>query len=205
MNAPFPIVVVKTKTNKHATIYYVTRAKNKTPLELDLTDCILLERAIGPEEVQEIYVKQPYLSKKFTVSYEDDNEFFDYGKDIYRYADHSLGQITTTLYEKEKLILTYASNGGPLFHKEHGCERKRLHIPTGQGYDLCMGCNPVNHSEISAIKRAKLYGKYEELRGATAYLYGHWWSCKDCSDGMEEAGIKHLNLSRSWTKEFLEL
>lgn len=198
---------MKTKTIKHATIYYLTRLQNEAtkPVEVDLTDCILFERTTKNNQIHEIYIKHPYLSKKFTTTYDDDMKFFDYGKDVYAYADNTLGQITTTLYEKNDTIITYASNGGPLFHREHGCERVRLHIPTGQGYDLCMGCNPINHSELRAIERAKTYGKAKELHGANAYLYGHWWSCIDCSNGLEKAGIKHLHLSKSWTRAFLEI
>jgi deoxycytidylate deaminase len=197
---------IERKTNKGADILFITRSGD-TPLgKIDLTNYILFDRKEDKDKTKEIYIKQPYLSKKFTVSYieDKDNEFFQYGKELWSTADKSKGQFTVTLYEKNNSIVAFSVQDGYLFHLKNGCERVRRKIPTGQGYDLCDGCKQINHSEPSALRKAKKYKKYAQLKKANAYLYGHWWSCDYCSTEMEKAGIKHLFLSKEWTKAFLD-
>jgi deoxycytidylate deaminase len=65
-------------------------------------------------------------------------------------------------------------------------------MPTGEGYDLCEGCNSKFHSEPSAIRDA--LSKNKDTEGADLYLWGHWWCCKDCWDSMISAGIKNVYL-----------
>jgi deoxycytidylate deaminase len=88
-------------------------------------------------------------------------------------------------------VIGRGANGSD-YHKEHGCERVRQGIKTGEGYELCEGCHPKNHSERRAIEDARQNGK--DTKGATLYLWGHWWACKPCWDAMEEAGIKDVYL-----------
>jgi deoxycytidylate deaminase len=78
------------------------------------------------------------------------------------------------------------------YHELHGCERIRQGIPTGQGYELCEGCHPKNHSEPSAI--ADAVSRDEDTRGADLYLWGHWWFCESCWDAMIAAGIRNVYL-----------
>lgn len=73
-----------------------------------------------------------------------------------------------------------------------GCVRVKLNMPTGQGYELCEGCQPKNHSEASAIRDAKQNG-YDTKR-AELYLWGHWWCCEPCWKAMIDAGIKQVHL-----------
>lgn len=81
---------------------------------------------------------------------------------------------------------------GSKYHEEHGCERVRLGCKSGQGYELCEGCSPKNHSEAKAIAAAKALGN--NTLGATLYLWGHWWCCRDCWDAIITAGIARVVL-----------
>ena len=106
---------------------------------------------------------------------------------------HSLDDTmpTGTILVKDGKIIGRGANGSD-YHKTHGCERVRLNIPTGQGYELCEGCSPKNHSEPRAINDAKIH-KFD-TKGAEAYLWGHWWCCEPCWQSMVGAGITTVGL-----------
>jgi tRNA(Arg) A34 adenosine deaminase TadA len=86
-----------------------------------------------------------------------------------------------------------AGANGSAHHARNGCERERLGSASGQDYDLCEGCHPVNHAESKAVAAARTVG-ITDLRGYHLYLWGHWWCCKDCWSAMEEAGIGRVFL-----------
>lgn len=55
--------------------------------------------------------------------------------------------------------------------------------PTGEGYELCSGCDYPNHAEAKAPKE----------KGATLYLFGHTYVCEPCKkacEGMEIVVMK---------------
>lgn len=85
-----------------------------------------------------------------------------------------------------------AGANGSTYHDTHPCVRVQLGIPTGQGYELCEGCHPKNHSEPRAINSAKSNGA--DTEGADLYLWGHWWCCEPCWNAIAEAGIKDVYL-----------
>lgn len=65
-------------------------------------------------------------------------------------------------------------------------------LRSGEGYDMCSGCNTNNHSEANTIQKAKDEGKYERLLGSTLYLYNHFWCCDSCREKLFEAGISNI-------------
>jgi deoxycytidylate deaminase len=65
-----------------------------------------------------------------------------------------------------------------------------MNMPTGQGYELCEGCDPKFHSEPSAIRDAQAKGK--DTNGADLYMWGHWWCCEYCWNSIISAGIKNV-------------
>ncbi len=89
---------------------------------------------------------------------------------------------------------------GSDYHEQHGCERVRQNIPTGQSYELCEGCHPKNHSEVQAIKNA--HGQGHQTNGVDLYLWGHWWCCQPCWEAMIAAGIKDVYLAKGSEKLF---
>ncbi len=96
-----------------------------------------------------------------------------------------------TVLVKDEVVIANGANGSN-FHEQHGCERVRQGIPTGQGYDLCEGCHPRNHGEPKAIKNALENG--QDPKGAVLYLWGHYWFCDSCCKAMIEAGIRKVVL-----------
>ncbi|MBT4153194.1 MAG: hypothetical protein HOE53_00935 [Candidatus Magasanikbacteria bacterium] len=121
------------------------------------------------------------------------------------YAEtHSLDKHypNASIMVKNGKIIGMGANGSD-YHDNHGCKRKELGIPTGQGYDLCEGCHPKNHSEPAALKDAAK--KEHDAEGADIYLWGHWWCCEPCWQQMIAAGIRDVYLMEdahnTFTKE----
>lgn len=106
---------------------------------------------------------------------------------------HSLDDAVKTgsIIVKNGVIIGQGANGSE-YHKSNGCERARRGIPTGEGYELCGGCHPKNHSEPRAIADALSRGF--ATTGADLYLWGHWWACEPCWRSMEEAAIGNVYL-----------
>ena len=88
-------------------------------------------------------------------------------------------------------ILGIGANGSD-YHERCGCQRVRLGCRTGEGYELCEGCHPRNHSESSALRDAHEDGY--DVTGADLYLWGHFWCCQPCWEAMSRAGIKNVFL-----------
>ena len=63
----------------------------------------------------------------------------------------------------------------------HECLREGY--PTGQGYELCKGCDYPNHAEAKALWDAI------EPEGATLYLFGHTYACEPCKEACAKAGV----------------
>ena len=120
-----------------------------------------------------------------------DNPFMQMAKD---YAKaHALDSVmpTASVIVKNGEVIGRGANGSD-FHKTHECERVKQGIPTGQGYELCEGCHPKNHSEPRAIAQAISYKLKAE--GSDLYLWGHWWCCEPCWNAIEAAGVKNVYL-----------
>ena len=92
---------------------------------------------------------------------------------------------------KNGIVIGEGANGSD-YHEKHPCERVLRNVPSGQGYELCDGCHPKNHSEPSAIRDAEQKGHNTD--DADLYLWGHWWCCEPCWSSMMVAGIKDVYL-----------
>lgn len=148
-------------------------------------------------------INYPYLPKGRSIFYVSaDNEFM---RMAFEYAKvHSLDSTmpTAAIIAVGGKVKAMAANGSN-YHKMHQCERVRLNIPTGHGYELCEGCHPKNHAEARAI--AKLLGSEstettegtETREGIDLYLWGHWWCCEDCWKAMIAAGINRVFLQEN--------
>lgn len=135
-------------------------------------------------------VKYPYLPDGGVIVYVSaDNPFIQEAKEFAR--EHSLDKTmpNASIIVKNGKVIGRGANGST-YHDEHGCERVRLNIPTGQGYELCEGCHPKNHGEPKAIADAAKH--HEGTHGAELYLWGHWWCCEPCWNAMLTAGIQGI-------------
>ena len=139
-------------------------------------------------------INYPYLGEGREIKYVPiDNPFMAAAREYARL--HSLDKAVPTgaVLVKNGKIIGYAANGSN-YHESHVCERVRLKIPTGQGYELCEGCHPKNHSESRAIANAKKNDI--DPTGADLYLWGHWWCCKPCWDSMIEGKVANVYLMK---------
>src|SRR4051812_12645188 len=137
-------------------------------------------------------IKYPYLPAGKTILYVDEDN--PYMRTAREYAlANSLDDAVKTggVLVKGNMIIGQGANGSE-YHKENGCVRVTLKIPTGEGYELCEGCHPKNHSEPRAIANAKKRGF--STTGTELYLWGHWWACEPCWKAMEEAGVARVYL-----------
>ncbi len=137
-------------------------------------------------------IKQPYIPSGRTIGYVPEaNLYMKLAKDYAQTASLDKSMPGAAVIVKNGRVIGIGSNGSD-YHEKHGCKRKELQCKTGEGYELCEGCHPKNHSEPTAIASAKSRGK--DTVGADLYLWGHWWCCESCWDYMIEAGIKNVYL-----------
>ncbi len=145
-------------------------------------------------------IKYPYLPEGREIKYVSaDNLFMKEARAFAR--EHSLDDAmpNSSVMVKDGNVIARAANGSD-YHKTYACERVKQGIPTGQGYELCEGCHPKNHSEQSVIREAQ--EKEFDVSGADIYLWGHWWCCEPCWNAMIENGIKDVYLLEGSEKLF---
>lgn len=137
-------------------------------------------------------IEYPYLPDGKSFLYVPaDNEFMQAAQKFC--ADNSLDKAVPTgsAVVKDGAVIGLGANGST-YHQDHVCERVRRGIPTGQGYELCEGCHPKNHSEPRAIADAIQHG--HDTQGSSLYLWGHWWCCEPCWSSILKAGIDKVYL-----------
>jgi len=145
-------------------------------------------------------IEYPYLPEGREIKYVPaDNQFMLVAKAYAR--EHSLDHMMpgAAVVVNQNEVIGLGANGSD-YHTTNGCERVKLGCKSGEGYNLCEGCHPKNHSERRAIEAVRQAGI--DPRGSDLYLWGHWWCCKDCWDAMNEAGIKDVYLMSDSEKLF---
>lgn len=139
-------------------------------------------------------IPYPFMPEDGSITYVGaDNPFMQAAFETAR--DQSLDKTmpTGSVVVKDGKIIGRGANGSDFHEKNDGwCYRVENKIPTGQGYELCEGCSPKNHSEPRAIKDAQKQGY--DTDGAELYLWGHWWCCEPCWTAMLTNGIKKVIL-----------
>jgi deoxycytidylate deaminase len=140
-------------------------------------------------------ITYPFMPKGGEIRYVDgSNEYLLEAKRIA--GEQSLDKVmpNASVVVKDGKIIGSGANGSN-YHETHVCERVRLNMPTGEGYELCEGCHPKNHSEPRAIQDALSRGN--DPKGAELYLWGHWWCCEPCWDSMLGNGINTVYLLKN--------
>jgi len=135
-------------------------------------------------------IKYPYLPEGQEIKYVTaDNQFI---QAAYQFArENSLDKVMpgAVVIVKDGVIIGQGANGST-YHEDNTCERVVQGSKSGEGYELCEGCHPKNHSEPSAIADAQSKGN--DVAGADLYLWGHWWFCEPCWSAMIQAGIRDM-------------
>lgn len=145
-------------------------------------------------------VTYPYIPKGRKIFYVGpENKHIQFAKEFAR--KNSVDEVMpgAAVLVKGTKVIGVGANGSD-YHKKHPCRRQELRCKTGEGYELCEGCHPKNHSEPSAIRDA--IHKGNDTEGADLYLWGHWWCCKPCWNAMKEAGINNVYLLQDSEKLF---
>lgn len=70
---------------------------------------------------------------------------------------------------------------------EHKGPCGREGYPTGEGYELCEWCQYDNHAEANAVRD-------KDVKGATVYLFGHYYACEECKKACKEAGAAKITI-----------
>jgi len=137
-------------------------------------------------------ITYPYIPKDKIIKYVDlTNQFMRIAKS-YAFTD-SLDKVMPNagVLVKNNKVIGIGANGNH-YHETHICERIKLNISTGQGYELCEGCHPKNHGESKSIADAQ--NKGNEVNNADLYLWGHWWCCEACWEKIIKSNIKDVFL-----------
>jgi deoxycytidylate deaminase len=136
----------------------------------------------------------PYLPNEGVILYVDaSSTYMRAAKATSRRYSLDKTMPTGSVVVKNGVIVGRGANGS-IYHETHECERVKRGVPTGQGYELCEGCHPKNHSEPKAIAAALVHTS--SLDGAALYLWGHWWCCEPCWKTMLKNGITTVYLLR---------
>lgn len=137
-------------------------------------------------------IKYPFIPEGRTIKYISiENPFIIKAREVAKKYSLDDNMPTASVLVKNQEIIHFAANGSD-YHKKHSCKRVELDIPTGEGYELCEGCHPNNHSERRVIVEALEKGI--DIYGSDLYLWGHWWCCKWCWEKMDEVNIKDVFL-----------
>ncbi len=134
----------------------------------------------------------PYMPEGKSFIYVTDNDPFIVAAKIFA-INNSSDKImpNASVIVKNGKIIGIGANCSD-YHEKNECQRVKLKIPTGQGYELCEGCHPKNHSEPTAIRTAISSG--HDIAGSSLYLWGHWWCCKPCWELIGQSGIDKVYL-----------
>lgn len=134
----------------------------------------------------------PYLPEGRAFKYVDEkNDFMKLAKRAAKVFSLDETMSGGAVIVKNGIVIGVGANGSD-YHKKHPCQRVIMGCKTGEGYELCEGCHPKNHSEPKALSNAISRGWGPN--GADLYLWGHWWCCKWCWDVMIDAGIENVYL-----------
>ncbi|MBI4281109.1 hypothetical protein HY628_02850 [Candidatus Uhrbacteria bacterium] len=142
-------------------------------------------------------IPYPYLPPGKQILYVPATDpFMAVAKELCESHTRFCRQPTVAVIVKDHRVIGVGKNGGE--NPPSVCKRKLLGCKTGEGYELCPGCDPRNHAESSAIAAAPL----SDISGADLYLYGHWWCCQPCWEVMTAAGIGNVYLVEGATETF---
>ncbi len=144
------------------------------------------------EEIEALPHSKPFKDGRLLLFFtSEDDPFMREAKHNSKALSLDKNKPNGTVLVKDGVVIGRGANGSD-YHLHHECERVRLHIPTGKGYELCEVCHPKNHGEPKAIQNALNNG--QDPRGADVYLWGHWWFCDSCCKEMVKVGVKRAIL-----------
>jgi deoxycytidylate deaminase len=152
------------------------------------------------QNLTKILWEVPFLPENQNLyQVKDTNIFIQAAKKVALEQTSDLAHPTGAVIVKNNQIIGEGANFSQ-YHKKHGCERKKLKCKSGEGYDLCVGCNPQFHAEATAIRHVLAQNK--STKNCDLYLWGHWWCCQACWQKIIDAKISRVFLSATAIEMF---
>ena len=153
------------------------------------------------EEIEALDYSEPFMDGRLQLFFVPKADEFMEAAFTVRHESTDKRHSTGAVVVQDGKILSMESNQSGFKHQalirmhEKGlCVRKLLHVPSGKGYGLCLGCAKSHDHAESRAARAAAHKYPDKAKGATLYLAGHWWACKPCCNAMIEAGITKVIL-----------
>ncbi len=183
--------------------------------EPDYSKFVLFEKSESEDLIKEIWIRVPAFSRQIKYRYEN-NIYMSFAKCVSELESLDKAMQVGCLFVKDKEIISYGANGST-FHENRekemltkdltyhfgGCVRRENHIPSGQNYELCEGCDTKNHDVPSAINKIVNTPKFNLLRDSVCYMYGHYYCCQSCLSKMEKLGVSEIVISKDFVTKFL--
>lgn len=145
-------------------------------------------------------IRYPYIPMDRTIKYvPKDNTFMLQAREVARQFSCDKIMPVGAVVVKDGEIIGIGANTSKYHHK-HGCNRIKLGLGSGQGYELCEGCNPKYHSEPAAIADAIKNGF--PVQGADIYIWGGWFCCEGCWNAIIQVGIQDVYFMENSEKLF---
>jgi tRNA(Arg) A34 adenosine deaminase TadA len=139
-------------------------------------------------------IKYPFEPKQGYKFVDLNNKYMQEAMKAAKEMAYDSGNETSTpiggVFVKNGEIILKASNGST-YHKENGCERKKLGI-VGKDYELCPGCSAKVHCEANAVRQAE--EKHIDIYESDFYMFGHYWCCELCCKKLSKYNIKNYYL-----------
>ena len=183
--------------------------------EPDFAKFVLFDRIETEELIKEIWIRVPNFSRQIKYRYEN-NIYMSFAKCVSELESLDKAMQVGCLFVKDKEIISYGANGST-FHENRekemltkdltyhfgGCVRRENHIPSGQNYEMCEGCDTKNHDVPSAINKIVNTPKSDLLQRSVCYMYGHYYCCQSCLSKMEKLGVSEIVISKDFVTKFL--
>src|SRR3989338_2568066 len=174
------------------TIFDIIAAQKAGVMSVGITTGYQTREQLAEQKPNLIVDSLTQLLHHFSHRYVDmEDKYMQMAKEYAQKNSLDLVMPTASVIVKDGKVIGMGANGSD-YHKAHECERVKQGIPTGQGYELCEGCHPKNHSEPRAISQAN--DEQRITNNADLYLWGHWWCCEPCWSAMITAGIRDVYL-----------
>ena len=183
--------------------------------EPDFAKFVLFEKSESEDLIKEIWIRVPVFSRQIKYRYEN-NIYMNFAKAVSDIESLDKAMQVGCLFVKDKEIISYGANGST-FHENRekemltkdltyhfgGCVRRENHIPSGQNYEMCEGCDTKNHDVPSAINKIANTPKFGLLQGSVCYMSGHYYCCQSCLSKMEKLGVSEIVISKDFVTKFL--
>lgn len=123
-------------------------------------------RELKIDEKEMVPFKDELIEKPKLLVSDSSNEYFDIGVKYASKFSSDPSHKLASIIVKNGVIIGIGTNSSE-YHEKYGCRRKdengKSLYKSGEGYDVCPGCNPkTSHSELIAIRNSIIFKLFEE-------------------------------------------